>query len=121
MTQKLFIGKKTRRPLVSFFDLPKKEQQWFDYVEGDSRYSLRFFSHKGSWYDLYDGFDRVYQIPGFDAAQADSYTSGIAVACPLDDRGQPDDESIHVSLFYYADEEYGESKWAKPIDIPAMV
>lgn len=42
------------RQLISFFDLPLKDQEEFDYVTEDARYEYRFTSYKGNYYDTYD-------------------------------------------------------------------
>lgn len=40
------------RELISWEDLTAKEQKDHDYVEGEDRYSFRFFRYRGNVYDI---------------------------------------------------------------------
>lgn len=42
------------RELVSWFDLPVSAQSDFDYISEYDKYSYRFVSYRGAWYDVYD-------------------------------------------------------------------
>ena len=42
------------REMIPFDDLPLKVQADFDYVEGEDRFSYRFVSYRGCFYDVYD-------------------------------------------------------------------
>ena len=71
------------RPLVTYWAVPEKERHWFDYVEEDERWSDRFFSYRGRWYDVGD-FPRVepggdLAAAGWHGADADSFWTGMVV------------------------------------------
>ena len=93
------IAKATRRPLVTWYDLPPKiAHDWFDYIEGEDRYTLRLFSHKGAWYDLHDGFMHVeseaLKSKGWHGIMGDSYSSGILCRYPEEDGRMVDDQIV---------------------------
>lgn len=93
----------TNRPkeMVCFFDLPKKAQSDFDYVEGDNRYSPRFVKYRNAFYDVYDtqritihngspmGWSMVVQhdnpLSKWDAIVSETYFSGILFKSNSDD------------------------------------
>jgi hypothetical protein len=86
---------------IPWCDLPKKQRDWFDYVEGEDQYSPRFVRYKRIWRDLgeFMRIDRPCYPPqsGMDAwagAQGDSYFSGVL--CRYDDDG----ERVQMGTYY---------------------
>jgi len=83
------------RDLLSFNELTKKEQEWFDYP--DEPDSLDFFRYKGQVYSLCE-FDVPYwhqdRIRGWHGIQSDTFFSGTLVK--LCD----DDEQVIVGRYY---------------------
>ena len=70
---------------IAWIDLPKKQREWFDYVEYADQASPRFVRYKRAWYDLHEfmrlsaAFSPAQDRTGMDAwhgAQGDSYFSG---------------------------------------------
>ena len=75
------------RELVSFYDLPEKDQADFDYVDEDDRYNPRFFRYRGAWYDTHE-FERLPKNghafwnenrANWDGYQSDSFFSGVLI------------------------------------------
>jgi len=99
------IAKATRRPLVSWYDLPEKiAMDWFGYIEGEDRFDARLFSYKGAWYDLQDGFMHVeseaLKSRGWHGIMGESYFSGILCRYPEED-GRMIDNQIVVALVHW--------------------
>lgn len=81
------------RQLISFFDLPEKDQNDFDYVTDDARCEYRFTSYKGNYYDTYDtqrisvdhgqymgwtmAVEKDSPLSKWDAVISESYFSGV--------------------------------------------
>ena len=42
------------RDLISWNDLPAKQQKEFDYIADEDRYCLRFVQYRGEWHDAHD-------------------------------------------------------------------
>ena len=79
--------------LECWYSLPKKYQDWFDYIEGDERYSNRFVKYRGEWIDALDtqritvepnprmGWDfwvnKDHPFAKWDSIISDSYFSGV--------------------------------------------
>ena len=76
------------REPVTFFDMPKKEQEWFDYVTGEDRYGPHFFCYRDAWYDLSQFMrtngDMFGNLAGWHRYQSDSFFSGVVVRCSKD-------------------------------------
>lgn len=69
------------RDTVSWHDLPAKEQEIFDYIEGEDQYTSRLFQYRGSWYDYYE-FEQAsefFQAEGWDGMQAQSAFDAILI------------------------------------------
>lgn len=80
------------RELFTWHELTEKERDWFDYLDEDSRDSLRFARYRGEAYDVGD-FVRIvskpagfahYAAPGspllaWDGIATDSYFSATVV------------------------------------------
>jgi hypothetical protein len=78
----LIITNNHWKELVSWYDLPAKEQPDFDYVKGDDRHSTRFFCYRGCWYDTGEFFvtsGLSQEFHHWHGYQSDSYFSGVLV------------------------------------------
>ena len=42
------------RDMVPWHDLPEKAQEFFDYVDPESRWDARFVKYKGEWWDVFE-------------------------------------------------------------------
>lgn len=70
------------RDTHSWHDLSVKEREWFDYITGDDRHSLRLFQYRGSWYDYYE-FERTsefFAAEGWDGMQSQSAFDAILIS-----------------------------------------
>ena len=71
------------RELLSWFDLTKKEQEQFDYIEEPEELGYEFFRYKGHCYSLEEfmrtGKDHPFGIAGYDGYSSDSYFSGVLI------------------------------------------
>ena len=76
------------RELWCWHDLPADQQEWFDCVDGEDRYSQRFFKYQDCWYDTcqfmpaqgvfnQDGHKAGQQ--GWSGYQSDSFFSGTVI------------------------------------------
>lgn len=75
------------RELRSLAELPSKDAEWFDYMEGEDAYSPRLVRYCGSWYDVSDS-EALHDKPEFGARHGlraagwhgittESYFSGV--------------------------------------------
>ena len=46
------------RETVCYWDIPAKDQEWFDYLAEDEMWDYRLFKYRGEYYDYYE-FDYV--------------------------------------------------------------
>ncbi len=86
------------RELISWFDLTKKEQSYFDWLDEPEEYGNNFFRYKDHVYSL-EEFMRVdkhspFYPLGYNGYLSQCYSSGLLIK--LDDTG----ESIIVALYY---------------------
>ncbi len=72
-----------------WYDLPPKQQEWFDYLTtDDERCSYNFIQYRGVWYDL-SQFQHNGNLPEdspltrWQGHQSDSFSSGVV--CSWDD------------------------------------
>ena len=70
------------RLLLSFFDLPVREQNEYDYLKVIERYDNRFVRYKGSFYDVFDsqtthGLPIDSPLKSWDSFIGESYFSGV--------------------------------------------
>jgi len=97
------------RELISVDQVPVAEQHWFDYVEGEDRFSPRIFQYLGSFYDVNE-FSYVPthfaagvpdSLQRWDGIQTDSFFSGVLVRWPIEfGCTTPDYERVVVGRYY---------------------
>ena len=107
-------GNGHKRPLRSFNELTPEVRATFDYMANaghpldDSHDDRRFFEYRGSWYDLYDGFE-IRDAPtwitdaGYEAWQTESAFSAVLVryTTPDGDHLLDDGDSIVVGYAHW--------------------
>ncbi len=82
------------RQLHCLINIPQVEQEWFDYIEGEDKFSLRMFRYKGEWYDSWDftttgpgpwshGLPEAFRK--WNGYASDTYWSGILIRLQYED------------------------------------
>ena len=59
MTDLTIITDNKPRQLFGWFELPKKEQEYFDYIDENDQFQPRFVKFKRQWHDAIDGQRRM--------------------------------------------------------------
>jgi hypothetical protein len=62
---------------ITWVELPKKFQNYFDYLDEDQKYHNRFVKYKKQYYDISDMMRS--NIKGWDSYQSDSFFSGVLI------------------------------------------
>lgn len=74
------------RPVLCMYDLPKKVQVEFDYLEDEQYSDYRFVKYKGWYYDIGDMMMAPESMrPDWDIAHNDTYFSGVLFKIVDDD------------------------------------
>ena len=92
------------RELVSWYDLPGNVRtDWFGYVTGEDRYTPRFVSYLGGWYDTGDLEPATsdLRMHGWDGMQTLTMQSGVAFK--FFDVGGYERDGVVCAYFYVSD------------------